>query len=93
MKVGFVGLGSVGGKLAGSVLRNGFDLAVYDLDADAVAAFVVRGASDGGSPAELMAACDVVITCLPSPEACAAVVEAMLPSVKNDIVVVFNGFH
>ena len=37
MKVGFVGLGSVGGKLAGSVLRNGFDLAVHDLDAEAVA--------------------------------------------------------
>ena len=67
MKVGFVGLGSVGGKLAGSVLRNGFELAVHDLDADLVAGFVARGAEDGGSPAALMASCDVVITCLPSP--------------------------
>lgn len=81
MKVGFIGLGSVGAKLAGSVLRNGFDLTVHDLDADAVAGFVARGAVDGGSPAEVMAACDVVITCLPSPQACAAVVEAMLPEV------------
>lgn len=81
MKIGFVGLGSVGGKLAGSVLRNGFDLAVHDLDADAVTGFVARGARDGGSPADLMRACDVVITCLPSPAACAAVVEAMLPEV------------
>ncbi|MGJ8611480.1 MAG: NAD(P)-dependent oxidoreductase, partial [Octadecabacter sp.] len=81
MKVGFVGLGSVGGKLAGSVLRNGFDLSVFDLDADAVAGFVARGAKNGGSPAALMAECDVVITCLPSPAACAAVVEQMLPSV------------
>ncbi len=83
MKVGFVGLGSVGGKLAGSVLRNGFDLAVCDLDAGAVADFVGRGARDGGNPAALMEACDVVITCLPSPEACAAVVEAMLPQVRR----------
>ncbi|WP_375281984.1 NAD(P)-dependent oxidoreductase [Pseudooctadecabacter sp.] len=81
MKVGFVGLGSVGGKLAGSVLRNGFDLSVHDLDADAVAGFVARGARNGGSPAALMRDCDVVITCLPSPAACAAVVEAMLPEV------------
>lgn len=81
MKVGFIGLGSVGGKLAGSVLRNGFDLTVHDLDAEAVARFVARGARDGGSPAQLMDQCDVVITCLPSPKACAAVVEAMLPSV------------
>ncbi|WP_296419613.1 NAD(P)-dependent oxidoreductase [Pseudooctadecabacter sp.] len=83
MKIGFVGLGSVGGKLAGSVLRNGFDLAVHDLDADAVTGFVARGARDGGSPADLMRACDVVITCLPSPAACAAVVEAMLPEVTE----------
>jgi 3-hydroxyisobutyrate dehydrogenase len=83
MKVGFVGLGSVGGKLAGSVLRNGFELAVHDLDADLVAGFVARGAEDGGSPAALMETCDVVITCLPSPQACAVVVEAMLPSVTQ----------
>ena len=32
MKVGFIGLGNAGGKLAGSLLRNGFDLTVRDLD-------------------------------------------------------------
>ena len=81
MKVGFIGLGSVGGKLAGSILRNGYDLTVFDLDSDAVAGFAARGAQAAGSPAEVMKACEVVITCLPSPEACRAVVEAMLPEV------------
>lgn len=79
MKVGFIGLGNVGGKLAGSLLRNGMDLSVHDLDDGLVAGFVARGATDGGSPAAMMRACDVVITCLPSPAASAAVVEAMLP--------------
>ena len=32
MKIGFIGLGNVGGKLAGSLLRNNFDLTVRDLD-------------------------------------------------------------
>ena len=32
MKIGFIGLGNVGGKLAGSLLRNGFDLTVRDLN-------------------------------------------------------------
>ena len=32
MKVGFIGLGNVGGKLSGSLLRNGVDLTVRDLD-------------------------------------------------------------
>ncbi|WP_284261633.1 NAD(P)-dependent oxidoreductase [Roseicyclus amphidinii] len=79
MKVGFIGLGNVGGKLAGSLLRNGMDLSVHDLDDGLVAGFVARGAKAGGSPAAMMRACDVVITCLPSPAASAAVVEAMLP--------------
>ena len=32
MKIGFIGLGNVGGKLAGSLLRNDFDVTVRDLD-------------------------------------------------------------
>ena len=82
MKVGFVGLGAVGGKLAGTLLRNGIDLTVHDLAAEAVANFVVRGARDGGDPAALMRDCDMVVTCLPSPAACAAVAEAMLPVMR-----------
>ena len=83
MKVGFIGLGSVGGKLAGSVLRNGYELRVFDLDADAVAGFVARGALDGGSAAQVMADSDVVITCLPSPAACEAVATQMMPEVRE----------
>jgi len=81
MQVGFIGLGNVGGKLAGSLMRNGIDLAVHDLDPGLVAGFVARGARDGGGAAPLMRDCDVVITCLPSPAACAAVVEAMMPEI------------
>ena len=79
MRVGFIGLGNVGAKLSGSLLRNGVDLYVHDLETELVAGFVARGARDGGSPAQLMKACDTVITCLPSPAACAAVMEQMLP--------------
>ena len=32
MKVGFIGLGNVGAKLSGSLLRNGVDLTIHDLD-------------------------------------------------------------
>jgi len=75
MKMGFIGLGNVGGKLAGSLLRNGVDLTVLDLDPDRVAAFAAKGAGSASSPAEMLADTDAVITCLPSPEASAVVVE------------------
>lgn len=75
MKIGFIGLGNVGGKLAGSLLRNGYDLTVRDLDPDPVTAFTRRGAGSADSPAELARSCDIVFTCLPSPRACAEVME------------------
>ena len=76
MKVGFIGLGNVGGKLAGSLLRNGFDLTVRDLDKDAAQRFLDGGAHWADSPKEMAEACDLIITCLPSPAASAAVMEA-----------------
>ena len=75
MKVGFIGLGNVGGKLSGSLLRNGFDVMVRDLDDRLVAQVVEKGASTADTPREMMAACDVVITCLPHPTISAQVVE------------------
>jgi 3-hydroxyisobutyrate dehydrogenase-like beta-hydroxyacid dehydrogenase len=35
MKLGFIGLGNVGFKLANSVLESGFELFINDLDKDA----------------------------------------------------------
>jgi len=76
MRVGFIGLGQLGSKLAGSLQRNGVDLVVRDLDRGAAESLLAGGAAWAASPAELAAACEVAITCLPSPAACAAVMEA-----------------
>lgn len=75
MKVGFIGLGNVGGKLAGSLLRNGVDLAVLDLDKSAAAPLIESGAAWYENPQALAEAVDVVITCLPSPAISAEVME------------------
>lgn len=75
MRIGFVGLGNVGGKLAGSVLRNGFDLTVHDLDPALTADFKARGAKVAESPADMARKVDILISCLPSPAACSAVIE------------------
>ena len=83
MKVGFIGLGNVGGKLSGSLLRNGMDIMVHDLNQDLVGEFVALGAKRAEGPADLMRNCDAVITCLPSPAASAAVMDEMLPEVTD----------
>ncbi len=76
VSVGFIGLGNVGGKLAGSLLRNGVELTVRDLDPDVAQPFIDAGAAWGESPKAMAEACDIIITCLPSPAASAAVMEA-----------------
>ena len=74
-KIGFIGLGNVGGKLAGSLLRHGLDLTVRDLNPELEADFERRGASRAASPRQMAQKVDVIITCLPSPAASAAVLE------------------
>ena len=75
MKIGFIGLGNVGSKLAGSLLRNKFDLTVIDLDKNLTDQFEKSGAKVVNSPKELANQVDLIITCLPSPEICAEVME------------------
>jgi 3-hydroxyisobutyrate dehydrogenase len=76
MKIGFIGLGNVGAKLAGSLLRHGFDLTVRDLDDARVQSFVDRGATSAASPKDMAEKVDLIITCLPSPTVCATVMES-----------------
>ena len=75
MKIGFIGLGNVGGKLAGSLLRNKFDLTVRDLDDNLTNEFKNLGAKVASSARELAEQVDLIITCLPSPKICADVME------------------
>lgn len=77
MHIGFIGLGNVGGKLAGSLVRNGFKVTVRDLDKSTADALIEAGASFGSSASNMARDCEVVITCLPSPTASAEVMEGV----------------
>ena len=70
MKIGFIGLGNVGGKLANNLLKNRYKLVVRDLDPKLSKIFSKKGAFVADSPKELAKECDVIITCLPSPKIC-----------------------
>ena len=74
--IGFIGLGNVGAKLAGTLLRNQVDLTIRDLDKAAAQPLLDSGAKWADSPKEMAETCDIIITCLPSPAISAAVMEA-----------------
>jgi 3-hydroxyisobutyrate dehydrogenase len=65
--VGFIGLGNMGGPVAGHIQRAGYPMVVYDLRAEATQPFHARGAAVAGSAAELAERSDVILTALPLP--------------------------
>jgi 4-hydroxybutyrate dehydrogenase / sulfolactaldehyde 3-reductase len=64
-RVGFIGLGIMGGPMAANVLKKGHSLTVVDIDSKAVERLVALGAKAAASPATAAAVSEIVITMLP----------------------------
>ena len=64
-KVGFVGLGVMGKSMARNIMKAGFPLAVHNRSRPPVEELVAAGARDGGSPAGVAAASDIICLCVP----------------------------
>jgi 3-hydroxyisobutyrate dehydrogenase len=67
LKLGFIGVGSIGRPMAAQLLRAGHQLTVHDVRRENAQALLAAGASWGDSPAAIAADCEVVATCLPGP--------------------------
>jgi 4-hydroxybutyrate dehydrogenase/sulfolactaldehyde 3-reductase len=65
-RIGFIGLGNMGGGLAGSLARSGADITVFDIDPAKVAKLVALGAKAGTDVASTVRAAEVVFTVLPA---------------------------
>ena len=76
MRIGFIGLGNVGGKLASNLLENNFQLSVLDKNSKLMNEFELKGANTTKSIKDLVISSDILITCLPSPKICAEVLES-----------------
>ena len=68
MKVGFIGVGVMGGPMAANILKKGHQLTVYDLDPAAVQRLTDQGAQAAATPKDVGAASEVVVTMLPEPQ-------------------------
>ena len=82
-KIGFIGLGNVGSKVANNILKQGYDLYVYDLNKKLSKGLVSKGAIWCNSIDKLIKNTSVFITCLPSPKAVKEVILQTLPFIQN----------
>lgn len=85
MKYGYIGLGNLGGHLAASLLRAGFDLTVHDKNPALAERHLALGAHWAENPTQLAQQVDAVLTCLPSPVVSAVVLQELMAANKPNL--------
>ena len=66
-RIGFIGLGIMGSRMAGTLSRAGHALSVFDVDRGKMEALEPIGAVPGGSPREVAGKSEIVFSSLPVP--------------------------
>ena len=66
--IGFIGLGNMGGGMAGNIQKAGYPLVVHDISEGATRPFLEAGARLATSPADVASQCDITLTSLPGPK-------------------------
>ncbi len=74
MRIGFIGVGRMGGPMSGHLMEAGYELVVHDLNKEAAEPLLKRGSHWADSPKQVAEACEVVLSSLPSPLAVTEVV-------------------
>ena len=75
MRVGFIGLGNLGHRLANNLVESKVDIVIYDLNRDIGKNLERKGAEWGESPKRVAELVDICFTCLPSPKAVSIALE------------------
>ena len=90
-KIGFIGLGIMGGGMAHNLLKAGFDVTVWNRTAVRMEPLVTAGAKAGSSPADVAAQSDVILVCVsdtPDVEAVILGADGVIESAKAGSLVV-----
>ena len=88
MRIGFVGLGNMGGGMAANLARAGHDVLAYDLSAEAVERVVAAGCSAAASGADAATGADAIVTMLPAGRHVRDVHAALFPSLAADALLI-----
>jgi 3-hydroxyisobutyrate dehydrogenase-like beta-hydroxyacid dehydrogenase len=93
MQVGFVGVGAMGAAMAGHVARGGHDVAVFDLDVDAMAKAAEQSGVSAAADMTEIASCDIVIIVVATDDQSHAVVAELLEASATGVLVIAGTNH
>ena len=90
-KIGFIGLGNMGGPMASNLMKAGYEVTAFDLVPEALARAVAEGATEAATAAEAASGCDVLISMLPASEHVESLYlgeDGLLTSISADTLVI-----
>jgi 3-hydroxyisobutyrate dehydrogenase len=82
-RIGFIGVGSQGGPMAHRIVDAGMDLTVWARRAEALEAYLAKGAKAAATVAELGAACDHVGICVVNDADVFSITDQLIPVMKS----------
>ncbi|MEV0809682.1 NAD(P)-binding domain-containing protein [Micromonospora sp. NPDC050200] len=88
-----IGLGAMGLPMSRNMVLRGQDVVGFDLAPERVLTAAEVGVTSAGSLEALMAACDVVLACLPTDESVVALVHDLCPYARAGQLLVVTGTH
>lgn len=88
MRIGFIGLGNMGGGMAANLARAGHEVAAFDLSAEAVARAVAAGCAAAADGAAAARGAGAVVTMLPAGRHVRGVYDALLPELPADVLLI-----
>jgi len=81
--IGVIGLGQMGGGIAANLVRAGYSVLGYDLKSDAVNKLVEAGGRAAKSTDDVLASCDVIVTCVEGLDSIRLADSALLPNARS----------
>lgn len=87
-RIGFVGLGDMGGPMATHLVDAGHEVQAFDVEATALSTAVDAGALEAGSAPAAVEGADLVVLSLPGPDDVATVVDRIEPALESGAVLV-----
>ena len=83
-RIGFIGLGNMGGRMAKNLYKAGYPLIGYDIDAEKCKALAATGATAGQDTAEVIKNSDVIMTSLRSSDVfCSVAEQRLIPNARD----------
>ncbi|GBC75565.1 2-(hydroxymethyl)glutarate dehydrogenase [archaeon HR06] len=87
-RIGFIGLGAMGGNMAKNLLKKGFKLLVYDVRESALKEVVKEGGDEANSIKEVAESCDIVLLSLPTSEVVREVCLELIKNMKKGAIII-----